>query len=152
MVSFVISTRKGPLGFQGTGCHYHYHPGPSHVFTHPSICLTLQSDNSSLNHVCLSLLLSVFMLCSDCTAFNSECNFTVKIPDHWHCLPWPTWSHDENVPVGTFSQDAKYVPISTYPCSFQQKLTLEAVIHWAFVIVFEKKYYDYSSICLAFLT
>ncbi len=43
-----------------------------------------------------------------------------------------TWSHDENVPLGTFSQNAKYVPISTYHYSFQQKWTLEAVKQWAF--------------------
>ncbi len=54
----------------------------------------------------------------------------------------------KDVTVGTFLQDAKYVPISTYHSSFQQKWTLEAVKR-ALVIVFIHSY-DYSSICLAF--
>ncbi len=35
-----------------------------------------------------------------------------------------TWSHDENVPVGTFLQDAKYETISIHHSSFQHKLTI----------------------------
>ncbi len=47
----------------------------------------------------------------------------------------PTWSHDKNVTVQNFSQDVKCVPISTYHCSFQQKLTLEVVKQWAIVLI-----------------
>ncbi len=55
----------------------------------------------------------------------------------------------KDVTVGTFSQDAKYLPISTYHSRFQKKWTLEAVKQRALVIVFLHSY-DYSSICLAF--
>ncbi len=53
-----------------------------------------------------------------------------------YLLSW--WKR--TVAVGTFSQDAKYVPISTYHCSFQQKLMLEVIKQWAFVIVFVNSY------------
>lgn len=33
----------------------------------------------------------------------------------------PTFSHDENVPVGTFSQDAKYIPLIRYHCTSNKK-------------------------------
>ncbi len=50
---------------------------------------------------------------------------------------------------GTFSQDEKYVPISTYDCSFQMKLTLEAVKQRVLVIIFVHSY-DYIYIFFAF--
>ncbi len=37
------------------------------------------------------------------------------------------WSHGVYVPGCTFYRDAKFVPISTYHCSFQNKWTLEVV-------------------------
>ncbi len=61
-------------------------------------------------------------------------------------LDSPTWSHDKNVPLGTY---AKYVPISTYHCSFLQKFTLEGVKQRTIVIIFMHSY-DYSSIYFAF--
>jgi len=47
-----------------------------------------------------------------------------------------------SLPVGTFLQNAKYVPIRTYQCSFQQKLTLETAKQQALLIVFIHSY-DY---------
>ncbi len=43
------------------------------------------------------------------------------------CMYIPTWSHGIYVPGDTFKRDTKYVPITTYYCSFQNKQTLETV-------------------------
>ncbi len=82
--------------------------------------------------LCGFIVLHVFLI--ECVMF--DCAPVFCLPGQ--CLPWPTWSHDKNVPMGTLSPDAKYVTICTYPCRFQQKLTLEAVKQWSFVNVFEK--------------